>query len=95
MKNLFLLVLLISLASCTKAQRYFGLKNNDTTISGGGGGSIDTPAGARTLIYEPFDGYATMSVGNGLMTDTIHESAAGKRHLAMKIKAALPALFPL
>jgi len=41
------------------------------------------------------DGYATMSVGNGLMTDTIHESAAGKRHLAMKIKAALPALFPL
>ena len=40
-------------------------------------------------------GWNTMTIGNGEMVDTVHPSATGQRKIALIIKAALPALFPL
>lgn len=40
-------------------------------------------------------GWNTMSTGNGEMVDAVHPSNSGQRKIALIIKAALPALFPL
>lgn len=39
-------------------------------------------------------GYETMSTGNGMMADPVHPTTPGQRNIALKIKAALPVLFP-
>lgn len=58
----FLLFIIILLSACkSDGQLYFGRIASSGSGGSGGGDPVDTPAGARVLIYDPFDGTSLSS----------------------------------